>query len=293
MTQPFRHRIPAWVLTVAFTLTAQAADGVFEINQAIVEANGGFPYVISEPGSYILTGNLTVPDENTTAIEVQADHVTVDLNGFAIIGPVQCTAENGSVSCSTVGTGVGVRAQALTALIARLVGEPTNTVVRNGTIRGMGAEGVNITSGRVEGVRALENGENGIAVGDGIVRGCLAELNGVGGISLTTSTTSESVVEHSIALSHGVFGGINVRGGVVRGNASDSIFVRGSALLGNWIGTGLILGVSSGYADNVADGVAGFGFEDGFSQAQPIGCNLFDGNLVCPEGSAAQGASGP
>ena len=76
------------------TLTVQAADGVIEINQAIVEANGSFPDVISEPGSYMLAGNLTVPDEDTTAIEVQADHVTVDLNGFAIIGPVQCTAEN-------------------------------------------------------------------------------------------------------------------------------------------------------------------------------------------------------
>ena len=49
-----------------------AADGVIEINQADVEANGGFPYVISEPGSYMLTGNLSVPDENTSAIEVQA-----------------------------------------------------------------------------------------------------------------------------------------------------------------------------------------------------------------------------
>ena len=38
-----------------------AADGVIEINQVTVEANGGFPYVISEPGSYILTGNLWVP----------------------------------------------------------------------------------------------------------------------------------------------------------------------------------------------------------------------------------------
>ncbi len=59
-----------------------AADGVIEINQATVEANGGFPYVISEPGSYKLTGHLSVL--NTTAIEVRADDVTLDLNGFAI-----------------------------------------------------------------------------------------------------------------------------------------------------------------------------------------------------------------
>ena len=133
MRQPFRHRMHAWALTVAFTLTAQAADGVIEINQAIVEANDGFPYVISEPGSYVLTGNLTVPDENTTAILVQADHVTVDLNGFAIIGPVQCAAEDGSVSCSPDGTGIGVDA---------FESDSVGTVVRNGTVRGMGFTGV-------------------------------------------------------------------------------------------------------------------------------------------------------
>ena len=173
MRQPFRHHIAAWALTVALTLTVQAADGVIEINQAIVEANGGFPYVISEPGSYKLTGNLTVPDENTTAIEVQADNVTVDLNGFAIIGPVQCTAENGSVSCSAQGTGIGVQAQIFVFA----------TVVRNGSVRGMGSAGVSIQSGRVEGVRALQNGGNGIRFGRGIVRGCLAQSNGTTGIS--------------------------------------------------------------------------------------------------------------
>ena len=278
MRQPFRDRIAAWALTASFTLTLQAADGVIEINQAAIDANGGFPYVISEPGSYILTGNLTVPDENTTAIEVRADDVTVDLNGFAIIGPVQCTAEDGSVSCAPEGTGVGVLAQ----------DDSSPTVVRNGSVRGMGAAGVRIVSGRVEGVRALENGETGISLGSGIVRGCLAESNGGFGINVTTSGT----VEHSIALFNRTLFGIILVGGIVRGNASDSIFAQDSAILGNWIGTQLGLGVSSGYADNVVDGVVGFGFEDGFSEAQPIGCNLISGNLVCPEGSAAQGASG-
>ena len=267
MRQPFRHRIPAWVLTVALTLTAQAADGVIEINQAIVEANDGFPYVISEPGSYILTGNLTVPDENTTAIEVQADHVTVDLNGFAIIGPVQCTAENGSVSCAPDGTGTGVDA---------FESDSVGTVVRNGTVRGM-TRGISVSSGRVEGVRALENGVGGgIAVSTGIVGGCLAESNGGFGISISSGT-----VENSIALFNRT--GIRVREGVARGNASDSIDATGSAVLGNWIGTELEIDDSSGYADNVIAG----GLEGDVEETRPIGCNLIVGNLICPEGSAA------
>ena len=272
MRLPYHHQIPAWVLMAALTLTIQAADGVIEINQAIVEANDGFPYVISEPGSYKLSGNLSVPDENTTAIEVQAGDVTVDLNGFAIIGPVQCTEEDGSVTCSPEGTGVGVLAQF----------DVFPTVVRNGSVRGMGFAGVRIASGRVEGVRALENGKRGIFLGNGIVTGCLAELNGQIGIF---SSAPGSVVEHSIALFNPT-GGIILADGVLRGNASDSMFAKG-AVLGNWIGTDLGLGVSSGYADNVVVGVVNFGFEDGFSEAQPIGCNLVGGNLVCPEGSAA------
>ena len=249
MRQPFRHQIAAWALTAALTLTLQAADGVIEINQAIVEANGGFPYVISEPGSYNLTGNLTVPDENTSAIEVQARYVTLDLNGFAIIGPVQCTAENGSVTCSPQGTGTGVFAS-----IGSL------TVVRNGSVRGMGLAGVSIFSGRVEGIRALGNGGHGIFLQQaGVVKGCLAELNGLSGIG---SLGSAVVVEHSIARFNPAGSGIVLSGaGVVRGNASDSIFVSNSVVLGNWIENELELQDSSGYADNVIDGVVTVGQE--------------------------------
>ena len=264
MRQPFRHQIAAWALTAALTLTLQAADGVIEINQAIVEANGGFPYVISEPGSYILTGNLTVPDENTSAIEVQARYVTLDLNGFAIIGPVQCTEENGSVTCSPQGTGAGV-----------LAPDAFPTVVRNGSVRGMGFAGVFIFSGRVEGIRALENGNHGIFLQEsGVVRGCLAELNGQAGIIVFDGA---GLVEHSIARFN-PDGGIILQGfGVVRGNVSDSIFASNGAVLGNWIENELELQDSSGYADNVIDGVVTAGQE-----SQPIGCNLVGGNLDCP-----------
>jgi len=52
-----------------------AVDGVIPINQVRALAGNttpgdapGFPVTISQPGSYRLTGNLTVPDANTTAI---------------------------------------------------------------------------------------------------------------------------------------------------------------------------------------------------------------------------------
>ena len=113
----------------------------------------------------------------------------------------------------------------------------------------------------------------------GVVRGCLAELNGRVGI---IAVFGGVVVEHSIALFNPA-GGIVFRApGVVRGNASDSIFVSNSAVLGNWIENELNVQDSSGYADNVIDGVV-----TADAEAHPIGCNLIGGNLVCPEGSAA------
>src|SRR5262249_30978241 len=52
---------------------------------------GTFPIVITVPGSYRLKSNLTVPDANTSAIDVEANDVALDLNGYVISGPVTCT----------------------------------------------------------------------------------------------------------------------------------------------------------------------------------------------------------
>jgi hypothetical protein len=62
-----------------------AVDGVTLINQSIVTAAGGFPYTITQPGSYKLSGNLSVPT-GLTAIYITVPKVTIDLNGFSITG---------------------------------------------------------------------------------------------------------------------------------------------------------------------------------------------------------------
>jgi hypothetical protein len=43
-----------------FSAPAFAVDGVVLINQSTVMAAGGFPYKITQPGSYKLSGNLAV-----------------------------------------------------------------------------------------------------------------------------------------------------------------------------------------------------------------------------------------
>ena len=53
------------------------------INQSTVMTSGGFPYVISQPGSYKLYGNLVV-DAGKNGIEISASNAFHDLNGFDI-----------------------------------------------------------------------------------------------------------------------------------------------------------------------------------------------------------------
>lgn len=63
---------------------ASAGTGRVEIHQRHMH---DAPFHITEPGSYILTSPLIVTQLDTSAIWVSANHVSIDLNGFAITGP--------------------------------------------------------------------------------------------------------------------------------------------------------------------------------------------------------------
>jgi hypothetical protein len=77
---------------------AFAVDGVILIDQNKALAGNvspgdapGFPVSIRRPGSYRLAGNLTVPS-GLNGIEITESNVTVDLNGFSLLG----TPQNGA-----------------------------------------------------------------------------------------------------------------------------------------------------------------------------------------------------
>jgi hypothetical protein len=90
-------RTVALLLTAAALATlatsAGAVDGLVLIDQNHALAGSvtpgdapGFPVTISQAGSYRLASNLTVP-AGVDAIQITANDVTIDLNGFSIIGP--------------------------------------------------------------------------------------------------------------------------------------------------------------------------------------------------------------
>ena len=146
-------------------------------------------HVISQPGSYYLTGNLAVT--LTDGIQVSAPDVTVDLNGFQ----VRRTEGSG-------GVGINISSDSL------------RVVVRNGSVAGsfdVGVRGVPGLVGarfqhlavtncgvgfiasdnaQIENCTAHDNVGTGIRAGNGsVVTKCVADNNGGIGIQVVDSST--------------------------------------------------------------------------------------------------------
>lgn len=259
-----------------------ASDGVIEINQVKVIKAGGFPYVISRNGSYRLTSNLYVTiaadPKNTGAIQVDAQDVTIDLNGFSILGPAVCDGVP-VTSCSNIGTGVGVNS-----------GADVSVVVRNGTIRGMGSAGIALRGGgSVERIHAIGNGSNGI-YGAEMVRNCISEGNGQTGFfilsglitgSIAIGNKADGIFVDDFATVSGNNSSFNGRNGITF-NSSVVRYVAG--LVSNntvnfnasW---GLSLTVNIGYVGNVVYQNNGVNLQvvGGFNLGQNL-CNV----ALCP-----------
>jgi hypothetical protein len=180
MTLRFRTAAILWALaaiTAAAVSTAPvaASDGVLEIHQACV-ATGcfpgdtpGFPVEIKATGSYRLTSDLRLPDENATGIDILADGASIDLGGFGIFGVTDCGT---SGPCSPVGTGLGIR------------GFSEGNRVTNGRVKGAGDTGITLgVAGVVEDVNLSHNGLDGIRLVDGgTVSRCISRRNGRHGL---------------------------------------------------------------------------------------------------------------
>ena len=240
-----------------------ASDGVLEINQVCAVSAGcfpgdaaGFPVTVSQSGSYRLTSNLTVPNENTTAVSVTASSVTFDLGGFEIRGPNSCAGlppPGPFVTCTLTGTGHGVE----------VLGDRSR--IFNGSVRGMGSVGIYAPATGVAGghvvhdVRVSHNRYQGIRLdGDSAaVRNVTAMLNGERGIYLTGRGGAVEGNTVSTNGSSGIAVGAHtiVSGNSVYGNALDGITTNlACTIQGNIAGSnggfGLNLDFASDYKAN-------------------------------------------
>lgn len=216
--------------------------------------NGRFTeYLITEPGSYYLTGNIDNLVSGKTAITILSDNVTLDLNGYSLLGPQSSPTSNYLAPTGSPGNGHGIW----------LDGALLNVTIQSGTISSWGESGIKAdeTSGSIfRDLRLENNGTNGIEVGDkNLLLRCQSTLN-LNDAILTSN--GNNVINCTTMLNGG------------RGIVADSIglIINSAAFDNKSTGievnqNGMILGCVS------SDNVIGF-FVGSFSQA--IKCNAYD-----------------
>jgi len=196
----------------------------------------GYPVTLSVPGAYKLTGNLVVP-ASTDGILIAAPNVTLDLNGFSIVGPVVCTGAGNALTCAGIKQGSGITHYS----------GMSGTTIRNGTVRGFGITGVGADTGAtINHVTAISNGGHGIAVyGNSTVSNSMASDNGDTGFLLLsggviTNSRSHNNKSFGVRVDSYTSGGNVEMGGAVRDSYASRNGGGGFISLGtypvSWIG---------------------------------------------------------
>ena len=238
-----KNKIYLTIFALASFCSANATNGVIEINHICATQLGcfsgdsaGYPITIdgSAGQSYRLTSNLLLPDGNTNGIDVNAINVAIDLNGFSIM---RSNCDVGVTLCSA-GTGTGISV-ANTAHI--------QLSVMNGSIAGMGFDGINNVAGSAQyddlklswnlnrGIRtgnhskisnsnASHNGDSGMQIGEAsLAKNNVVAFNGLNGLS----GSEYSIMESNTSNENGQFGIESGIGAVVKNNTVSDNGVHG------------------------------------------------------------------
>lgn len=187
---------PGAVSPTGLTLeeVADQAEPRIPISQATTPGSGTDLFVIDQPGSYYLTGDI-VGGTDQRGIRINADNVVLDLNGFRVRGLP------GSVNGIFLNLNTGV-------------------TVKNGTITGWGGQGLrsnNSDEGVFIDLHCNNNGGSGLEAGDtAIVTRCTASNNGQNGIVVSASS---AIVDCTTA-DNAVNGYFLAVGSLIRGSTS-------------------------------------------------------------------------
>jgi hypothetical protein len=153
----------------------------------------GFPIVISAPGSYYLAENITGVS-GKDGLQIAANGVTLDLNGFALIG---VPASWNGISSSGNG----------------------DVRIGHGAVLDWGAAGINVDNSRdgaYEDLRLSNNSGGGIRTsGNSLISHVVATVNG----------------QHGILMNDFIYPGGVIRDSTASGNTLDGIFVLGQTLV--------------------------------------------------------------
>ena len=223
------------------------------VNAANTPGDGTNTFIISTPGSYYLTSNIT-GSVAKNGVSIQANDVTLDLNGFSLVS----------------GGGGNFRGIDVPA-------PQSGICVRNGTIRGWTDGGVRGEAATMlaERLRLADNtGARGLAVGNGsMILDCVASGNGTGFyapdrtevfhcISTVNQvdgfTCTSFVTVSDCTSSRNGNNGITVGGSTsvlrcnISRNSTDGIFAgAGCSVIGCTVGANLAEGISVGSGSSV------------------------------------------
>ena len=221
-----------WLLLLVFAVLLNGnpvlADGDFYV----VAVGGGvgtkitsLPYIITNPGFYYLTSNLSYSSGISDGIKVASDDVTIDLMGFKISGP----------GSSSNGSGINLWDGAKIAV--------KNVEVRNGTLNGWNyglTDNNNGYRNRAINLR-IDNCYAGINLGGSsggnLVKRCSVDGGGGNGININGGVAIGNTVMNCVSAS-GIIGYGTIFSGNTARNCSTGIYSTGaSSIIGNVVVT--------------------------------------------------------
>ena len=264
------------------------------------DANSAFK--ITQSGSYYLTQNYLILGlfDDLHAIEIAADNVTIDLNGFSLTGLSGAlsgivtdggdyegiTIRNGTIQSFDYGIdldrndGTNVTIEDLKVFDSTFKGILlTSGHVRRCIVKGNGSTGIEVTSNAIiEGCTSTDNDRHGIDVGViSIIRDCIVRSNFNDGIQVSSSC----IVRDNVVTSNGIQTGINAG---IQVFGSDSL-IRDNVITGNEFGirsdtvSVFTQNILSGNVIDISVSPANPGLAD--ESSSPSGAGPWD-NIVLP-----------
>lgn len=219
------------------------------VNTAHTPGNGAAEFVISQPGSYYLATNI-VGMSGDNGIEIDTNNVSLDLNGFSVLGV------SGSYSGIFIPGGCA------------------NITVRNGIVSGWSAgDGVeclgnNLTLERLV-ISANESGVNGVNADGSVIQECL--VNGNTGSGLIVGGSGCLIIGNNCAGNNTLNSAANA--GIVVSGSNNRI--EGNHVTGTGAsGKGISIYPSTGFTNNliVRNSVEGGGANNySFNGSQIVG----------------------
>ncbi len=183
-------------------------------------------HVISQPGSYYLSGNLQ-STAGLHGIRVHARDVTIDLNGYSI----DCNGGNGVQDGSGSGGRLVIKNGSLFNGFAGIqIGLAEMVIVEDVTVQDCANTGINLNipgrGGIVRNCHALSNTDLGISASGAnmVIMDCVSRNNGIYGIR----TTGSSLISNCLSLGSGT-DDIRVANGMVRGCVASTIVLDGGS----------------------------------------------------------------